>query len=400
MVILGCLGVQFFVFEGANAVGNQVEIDELNVKISEKKAKIQELEQSIQDFKNKIAQKQLESKSLKNQMSILDNRISQVQTDVQATEESLDATLLEIKSLSLSIQDKESALSRQKGIVAEMLRDLYHNSGQSYLRIASTYNNFSDFYNKVQYLQTVERELGNNIHALRLTKEGLDREKSAADLKKLAYDTLKSKLLNKKQDLQEDMNVRSNLLTQTKSSEKIYTTQLANLKKQEQAIEDEMSAIEKEVRRKLQEQGKLKLIDDNKGFFSWPVPSHYITCYFHDPEYPFRNVFEHTGLDMRASFGTPVKAAGSGYIARAKRCTTASCYSYAMIVHDGGLATVYGHLSSIIVNEDQFVTRGDVIGYSGGAMGAVGSGPFATGPHLHFEVRRNGIAVDPMGFLQ
>ncbi len=133
--------------------------------------------------------------------------------------------------------------------------------------------------------------------------------------------------------------------------------------------------------------------------FSWPVPSHKINAYFHDKDYPFIKVFQHSGLDMKASYGTSVRAAASGYVAVAKRCSSASCYSYVLLVHNGTLSTVYGHLSQILVSPDQFVNRGDVIGVSGGTPGTVGAGPFVTGAHLHFEVRVNGIPVDPMPYL-
>ena len=392
MVLLGLLIQPLF----ALAVD---EVDALNKQIAEKRAKIDLLEKSISDYKDKIQKKRLEAVSLSNQMAILDNRIAQIELDIRATEEKLATINLEIESLGLTIAEKEKSIKKQQKILAELIRSLYTEDGRSYVEIAAAYDSFSDFYSRLQYLETVECELGGSLHALQTARAELQEKHKQVSERKLAYEDMKTKLQNRRKDFNEQTFIKQNLLAQTHASELKFNTMLSTLRQQYQAIEGEISSIEKEVRKRLDAQSTLEKIAGDPTKLSWPVSSRYLTSVFHDPDYPYRNVFEHNGVDIRAGQGTPVKAAASGYIARARRCTTSSCYSYVMIVHNDGMATVYGHLSGINVSEDQFVTRGDLIGYSGGTPGTVGAGPFVTGPHLHFEARRDGIPVDPMMYL-
>ena len=246
-------------------------------------------------------------------------------------------------------------------------------------------------------MENVYTDLGRSVKTLRLSKEELDAKKLQVENRKKTYEDLKKQLDDRRQDLTEQTTEKQNVLTLTKSSEMRFRTLMDSLKKQYQIIESEVRSYEDQVRRKLEQQNRAG--DLGNGSFDWPLGGRYITATFHDPEYPFRRVFEHSGIDIRAAQGTPIRASSAGYVARAKRCSTASCYSYILLVHSGNLSTLYGHLSQISVAEDQFVGRGDIIGYTGGTPGTVGAGPFVTGPHLHFEVRLNGIPVNPLNYL-
>jgi murein DD-endopeptidase MepM/ murein hydrolase activator NlpD len=98
----------------------------------------------------------------------------------------------------------------------------------------------------------------------------------------------------------------------------------------------------------------------------------------------------HTGVDIGASSGTPIKAAEDGVVVMAG--PNGGYGNWTLIDHGGGLATGYGHQSSIGVSRGQRVSRGQVIG-------RVGSTGASTGPHLHWEVRVNGNPVDPMRWV-
>jgi murein DD-endopeptidase MepM/ murein hydrolase activator NlpD len=123
----------------------------------------------------------------------------------------------------------------------------------------------------------------------------------------------------------------------------------------------------------------------------WPVVGP-ITSSFGEREDPFsgEGAF-HTGVDISASFGTPVRATASGVVEVA---SMASGYGREVeISHGNGIETLYGHLSGFAVTPGQQVSIGEVIGY-------VGVSGRSTGPHLHYEVRIHNTPVNPHRYLR
>lgn len=126
----------------------------------------------------------------------------------------------------------------------------------------------------------------------------------------------------------------------------------------------------------------LPAIAHGTGQFAWPARGT-ITQYAY---------YWHAGsLDIALEFGTPVRAADDGTVKSVEHATTG--YGVHVIIdHGDGLTSLYGHLTDAQVVVGQGIYKGDVLGVSG-------STGRSTGPHLHFEVRRNGTPIDPMTLL-
>ena len=103
----------------------------------------------------------------------------------------------------------------------------------------------------------------------------------------------------------------------------------------------------------------------------------------------------HQGLDLFAEIGTPVLASRSGRVAAAAQNNGIG--KFVIIKHPDSIVTIYGHLSEIFVKKNQFVRQGEIIG----SVGKTGNANFRDiQPHLHFEVKRNGIPLDPLSYLK
>jgi murein DD-endopeptidase MepM/ murein hydrolase activator NlpD len=123
----------------------------------------------------------------------------------------------------------------------------------------------------------------------------------------------------------------------------------------------------------------------------WPVEGR-VGSSFGEREDPFNGEGKfHTGIDIEAPYGTPVRAPADGEVSGA---SMGAGYGRQVVLNHGhDLLTVYGHLSSVAVVPGQHVIRGQVIGY-------VGQSGRATGPHLHYEVRVHNVPVNPHKYLR
>ncbi|MFA6215121.1 MAG: peptidoglycan DD-metalloendopeptidase family protein [Patescibacteria group bacterium] len=387
--------------DGSATVENKPDdIAELNNKIEDRRKQIDILQKEVDAYADQIKSKQQEAKGLQNQIAILENEVAKVNLDIETTEMKIEQTNLEIQKLNLQIKEIEDKIADNKQKIAGYIRLINRNDQVGYLKILLVNDSFSDFFDQIKYTQEIHTNLKNTVDKLKGNQKDLQTEKASWEIKAKLEEDLKTQLQEQKSELTEKNNAKQILFSQAKLTERQYQKYTYQLQLEQQQINADIATLEKTVRKKLEEQEQNQRFQDfGPARLGWPVsPGRGISAYFHDPDYPFRYIFEHPAIDIRAGQGTPIKAPENGYVARIQFKGDKS-YAYIMLIHNDGLSTVFGHVSAVYVKGDAYVTKGQVIGLSGGLPGSPGAGPLTTGPHLHFEVRLNGIPVNPLEYL-
>lgn len=396
LIFAGLLGSVPFVFGESSSY--DAEIDELNQKIQNQKKQIDNLKAKQQEYQAQIEAKKSDRITLSNQLSLLENHLIKSQMDIEGANLEIDKTNLEIQKIEIDSANLDAKIEEQKIHITSLLRLVYKQDQVSTLEMLLLNDSLAEFLNQAKYLEDTNKEIGESVEDLRLDKERLEKNKLVLSEKDTELLALKSKLEEKKDNLLYEQENKAFILEETRSSEKEYQSLLLQAKREQDQAMADIANAERLIRKKMSDKDQKKLNNGNNTI-AWPVPKNVIVAQFHDTDYPYRNIIgEHSAVDIRAKQGTTIVAAADGYVAKVKFDGTKS-YSYIMIIHGNGLATVYGHISASYVLTDQYVTQGQAIGRSGGMPGGTGSGPFTTGPHLHFEVRKDGLPVNPENYL-
>lgn len=194
------------------------------------------------------------------------------------------------------------------------------------------------------------------------------------------------------EELVKNISEKKAYIEKMKNEKVAYLEKIRTQKRYQQQVIATLERESKEIERLIKKLASSKIQKAQKGNMAWPVIGG-ITSGFGMRRHPILGgaPLFHTGIDISASYGSPIRASASG------RVIFAGWYggygNMIIIDHGGNISTVYGHLSRIVVKIGEEVAEGDVIGY-------VGSTGLSTGPHLHFEVRVNGDPVDPLSWLR
>jgi murein DD-endopeptidase MepM/ murein hydrolase activator NlpD len=341
---------------------------ELQRRLAEARARVRELKQKEKLHVEKLSEMQQQVERTSQQLADSQFRLSKAQNQLGRTRTELDRT-----------RDK---FERERNLASGRLRAIYKFRQASHWEALLTSPDLVDFLTRYQYLKKVSQTDERLLNDLADQVNHINRLKRRYDHLVAQTSNITASIRAQKDEQVHNTRQEAQLVDRIRAERAAWEAA-------EEQLERSSAQIEAMIRRLMARRTRRPPM--GTGRFTWPVSGR-ITSGFGNRMHPiFRVVKMHRGLDFGASWGSPIVAADTGVV-----LFTGWYDGYGKVVmvdHGGDLVTMYCHLSSYGVSTGARVSRGQQIA-------RVGSTGYSTGPHLHFEVRRNGTPVNPLGFLR
>ena len=297
----------------------------------------------------------------------------------QARKAELDATEARMKENEDTLQGLQKDYDDKRQALGKRVRDIYIHGQISYLDVLFGAKDFNDLMTRMDLLKRIIRRDYNLVTEVAAVKDQLELAQAELEKDRETQAEQESRAHKARLDMEEKVGRQQALIERLKTDKALIDQQY-----------EELIAASRQVGAMIRERGDGGVQASGSGAMIWPI-SGPVTSEFGWRVHPITGSQRfHSGVDIGGDYGQSVHAAQSGTVEYAGWI---SGYGNAVIInHGGGITTLYGHNQSLAVSEGQSVSQGQTIAY----CGSTGN---STGPHCHFEVRRNGEPVSPYSYL-
>lgn len=343
--------------------------------------RLERLKQELEDLQAETERVKDNKEKAEQTKQYYQAQANNLKAQIAALKEDIAAQVESINAKNAEVAEKAASVLYQKQMFEQRLRGMYELSRQSNLAILFGIDNLSQMLRFSENLQQITERDIDLVRQLRAEQALLEEQRTELEAQLAA-------LSAREQELMDTAVAYSNAIQQASATITAAEADLAAKDEQEKDLREQYEQAQKEW----EAWARAEQVDfEFDGEFSWPIPNYYnLSSDFGTTRviYGVRDV--HRGMDIPAPAGTPIFAAADGVV------NTNNHWSYGISVklsHGNGVATIYGHMSQRAVNNGDYVTKGQLIGY-------VGSTGNSTGNHLHFEVNVNNTPVSAWPYLK
>lgn len=365
--------------------------EDLHSELEEKQSKLEEVGERKGVLTTTISRYGDEIEQLTGEVAAIRTREEAVRVRLEAKQAELDVAVAELETAKERLVELRARLKRALTALRDRLVAMYETGTPDVLSVIVGSSDVDDLAARAEYLDRIhgmDEAIVGRVRGLRdQVQELVNRLRGAKNRIEAARDAIaveKQALTDARASLQS----RQGELVAARERRE---SALDKISVHEEELHQDVAAIQGEIAAQLATSGSAPLpagpIQGGSGGLIWPVNGAVVSGF--GPRWGRM----HEGVDIAVAEMTPIRAAASGNVVLLQSEAESGGYgNFVCIDHGGGLSTCYAHLTSFGVASGQAVSQGEIIGYTG----CTGS---CFGPHLHFEVRINGLATDPMGYL-
>ena len=367
------------------------------------------LEDKLDDLRDQQDENVSEIRAIMDQKNVIDQQIGLLHTQISNINEQVAAYTVLIADKQAELDDAEKRLKALNEKHKERIRAMEENGELSYWSVLFEANSFSDFLDRLTMMEEIAAADSRRLKEIREVAEEVAAAKAELVIERDALKVAKEDLAATQAELEEKAAKAQSLLAELIAKGKEFEALMEELEDEQEANADELANKKVEYDEAKYREHMATTTQPTKPAGNgnggtptkdelgktWVIPCDYtmVTSPFGWRIHPISGVEKfHNGVDLwcMGIYGKPIYATREGVVSYTGWYGSGGWT--VMVDHLDGFKSIYMHMTNFIVSEGDFVMAGQVIGYVGDSGGT-------TGPHLHFEIRYNGAAVNPMNYI-
>ncbi|MDR0305201.1 MAG: peptidoglycan DD-metalloendopeptidase family protein [Chitinispirillales bacterium] len=363
--------------------------ESIEKKIKRNKEKSDSLQSLIAESEKKISELSKKENEQLSQLNEMEKAIETSKLLIVDVSKQIDSLRIQKEETEKTLDDTQNLLTGRKEVMKSRLIKMYKTGKPNFLSLIIGASSPDELISRIRYMQDLNKYDRNLIDKIKLNERKLSEQTKIYEAENELLKELFEQRLEENERMKSQVLSRKEFLDELRNEKNKWETSIEEFKSAQVELNKIVRDLTSEIIK--QSQSVKSNFSDNKGKLSWPVIGKIIGSYGKIVHPEYKTTISNNGIDIEAPIGTPIKSVAAGAVEFVGRMRG---YGKLMIInHYGGFLTIYAHLNENFFEKGAKVSEGAVIG-------SVGESGSLEGSKLHFEVRNDNNALNPIEWLK